>query len=67
MMNSDIAEGKWKQLKGTIQQKWGQLTDDDIDRIKGKRQEFAGVMQEKYGVGKEQAEKEFDEFTAQNG
>ncbi|MCB1841639.1 MAG: CsbD family protein [Halioglobus sp.] len=66
-MNSDIAEGKWKQLKGTIQQKWGQLTDDDIDRIKGKRQEFAGVMQEKYGVGKEQAEKEFDEFTAQNG
>tara|TARA_R110002072_G_scaffold155153_8_gene305518 strand:- start:2701 stop:2901 length:201 start_codon:yes stop_codon:yes gene_type:complete len=65
-MNSDIAEGKWKQLKGNIQQKWGQLTDDDIDRINGNRQKFIGVMQEKYGVGKQQAEKEFDDFTAQN-
>ncbi|MCB1676154.1 MAG: CsbD family protein [Halioglobus sp.] len=59
-MNQDIAEGKWKQLKGKIQAKWGELTDDDLDRIKGKREEFAGVMQEKYGKGKEEAQREFD-------
>lgn len=66
-MNTDIAEGKWKQLKGKIQQKWGDLTDDEMDKIKGNRQEFVGLMQEKYGKGKDEAEREFDEFRNQNG
>ncbi|OEY67490.1 CsbD family protein [Marinobacter sp. X15-166B] len=61
-MNKDIAEGKWKQMKGKIQQKWGKLTDDDLDRIEGNREEFAGVMQERYGQTKEEAEQEFDRF-----
>jgi len=65
-MNSDIAQGKWKQLKGKAQQQWGKLTDDDLDRIDGNRQEFVGVMQEKYGMGKEEAEKEFDEFNSKH-
>ena len=43
-MNTDIAQGKWKQLKGEIQQRWGDLTDDDLDRINGSREKFAGVM-----------------------
>jgi uncharacterized protein YjbJ (UPF0337 family) len=63
-MNNDIAEGKWKQLKGQIQQRWGDLTDDDLDRIAGRREEFVGIMQEKYGKGRDQAEREFDEFNA---
>tara|TARA_R110001599_G_scaffold353869_1_gene601204 strand:- start:15118 stop:15309 length:192 start_codon:yes stop_codon:yes gene_type:complete len=59
-MNSDIAEGKWKQLKGKIQQKWGDLTDDELDKVAGKRQEFVGLLQEKHGKTKEEAEEEFD-------
>ncbi len=62
-MNSDIAEGKWKQLKGQIQQKWGDITDDEMDKINGSRQEFVGMMQEKHGKTKEEAEKAFDELS----
>lgn len=61
-MNTDITEGKWKQLKGKFQQKWGKLTDDELDRINGKREEFVGVIQEKYGKGREEAEKYFDQI-----
>lgn len=65
-MNKDIAEGKWKQMKGKIQKKWGDLTDDDLDRINGRREEFAGVMQERYGKGKAEAEREFDTLRDSN-
>lgn len=62
-MNSDIAEGKWKQLKGKIQQKWGDITDDEMDKINGNRQEFVGMMQEKHGKTKQEAEEAFDELS----
>jgi uncharacterized protein YjbJ (UPF0337 family) len=65
-MNTDIAEGKWKQLKGKIQKQWGDLTDDDLDKIKGSRKEFAGVMQERYGKARDEAEREFDKFRSAN-
>ncbi len=65
-MNTDIAEGKWKQLKGKIQKEWGKLTDDDLDRIKGQKNEFVGVMQERYGKNKDEAEREFDTFRSSN-
>lgn len=65
-MNTDIAEGKWKQMKGKIQQQWGKLTDDDVDRINGQRKEFVGLMQERYGKKKDEAEREFDEFRSSN-
>jgi len=61
-MNTDIAAGKWKQLKGHIREKWGKLTDDDFDRIAGSREKFAGVLQERYGIQKDQAEKYFDDL-----
>tara|TARA_R110002167_G_scaffold27592_33_gene93807 strand:+ start:1213 stop:1413 length:201 start_codon:yes stop_codon:yes gene_type:complete len=61
-MNKDIADGKWQQMKGKIQQKWGDLTDDELDRINGQREEFAGVMKERYGKSKEEAEQEFDKL-----
>ena len=61
-MNADIAEAKWKQLKGNLKQQWGKLTDDDLDRINGKREEWAGIMQEKYGMGRDEAQREFEKF-----
>lgn len=59
-MNTDIAQGKWKQMKGQIQQKWGKLTDDDMDRIDGSAERFIGTVQEKYGMSRDEAEKEFN-------
>ncbi|NLZ79436.1 MAG: CsbD family protein [Gammaproteobacteria bacterium] len=61
-MNSDIFEGKWKQLKGQIKTRWGKLTDDDIDVAEGHSQYLAGKLQERYGVTKEKAEEEIAEF-----
>lgn len=61
-INQDIAEGKWKQLKGKVRESWGKLTDDDVDRIQGKWERWQGVMQERYGMGKEDAQKEFEKF-----
>ena len=48
-MNWDQIEGNWKQFKGQAQAKWGDLTDDELQRAKGNRQEMAGIIQEKYG------------------
>jgi uncharacterized protein YjbJ (UPF0337 family) len=59
-MNDDIFKGKWKQLRGQIQQKWGDLTNDDLDRIEGARTEFEGLLQERYGYTKERAQQEVD-------
>ena len=61
-MNSDILEGKWKQLRGEIRDKWGQLTDDELDQIAGKRDKLAGLLQERYGYNRMEAEKEIDAF-----
>lgn len=61
-MNKDILEGKWKQMKGAVQKQWGDITDDDFDRIAGNRERFVGVLQEKYGKRKEDAEKEIDTY-----
>ena len=59
-MNEDIASGKWKQIKGAIKQKWGELTDDEIDHVDGSAERFAGLLEERYGLAREQAEKEFE-------
>ena len=61
-MNDDILQGKWAQMKGKVKQQWGKLTDDDLDRISGKREEIVGLMQERYGWEQERAEKEFDDY-----
>ena len=63
-MNWDQIEGKWKQFKGHARQKWGKLTDDDLDVINGKREELAGKLQERYGYTKEQAEKNIQDWTS---
>jgi uncharacterized protein YjbJ (UPF0337 family) len=59
-MNSDILKGKWKQLRGEVQQWWGELTDDDLEQIKGSYDKLAGRLQEKYGWSKQRAQEEID-------
>ncbi|EKD52070.1 MAG: hypothetical protein ACD_62C00124G0006 [uncultured bacterium] len=61
-MNWDTIEGNWKQLKGNAKEKWGKLTDDDLDIIAGKRERLIGKLQEKYGIAKGEFEKQVDEF-----
>jgi len=61
-MNWDQVEGKWKQLKGQARQKWADLTDEDLEKINGKRDELVGKVQERYGLAKDQAEKQVKEF-----
>ncbi|NLC26338.1 MAG: CsbD family protein [Fastidiosipila sp.] len=61
-MNKDTMEGKWEQLKGGVQKRWGKLTDDDLDVIKGDAKILAGKIQERYGITKEEAEKQVEEY-----
>ena len=62
-MNWDQIQGNWKQMTGNVKVKWGKLTDDDLTVIAGKRDQLAGILQQRYGYAKEQVEKELDEFT----
>lgn len=59
-MNKDILQGKWGQIKGKIQKQWGKLTDDDLTKIKGDTTKLKGILQEKYGYTKQEAEKMYD-------
>jgi uncharacterized protein YjbJ (UPF0337 family) len=61
-MNWQQIEGKWKQLKGAAKQKWGKLTDNDLDFIAGKRDQLVGKLQEKYGMSKEEAYREIEDW-----
>ncbi len=61
-MNRNILEGNWKQIRGTIREKWGELTDDELDQIAGKRDKLAGVLQERYGYTQMEAERQIDDF-----
>lgn len=61
-MNKDIFEGQWKNLKGKVKEQWGKLTDDDITRIEGNRDQLLGRIQERYGYNKDQAEKELSSW-----
>ncbi len=62
-MNWDQVKGNWTQIKGKVKEKWGKLTDDDLTRSRGRREQLAGKLQERYGIDKEQAERELDEFS----
>ena len=59
-MNKDVFEGKWRQIRGETKAWWGKLTDDDLDRVAGKLEVFAGLLQEKYGYTREHAVNEID-------
>lgn len=61
-MNEDRIKGQWKQLAGQIKAKWGKLTDDDLKVAEGNSQYLAGKLQERYGIAKDEAEKQVREF-----
>lgn len=62
-MNWDQIEGKWKQMRGTAKEQWGKLTDDELDQMAGKRDHLIGKIQEKYGIAKEEAERQVDDWS----
>lgn len=62
IMNWDRIQGDWKQFKGNIKVRWGKLTDDELDVIAGKRDVLAGKIQEAYGISKEEAEAQVNEW-----
>lgn len=61
-MNWDRIEGNWKQFKGSVKEQWGKLTDDDLDVAEGKRDKLAGKLQERYGIAKDEAERQIDDY-----
>jgi uncharacterized protein YjbJ (UPF0337 family) len=61
-MNREQVEGNWKQMVGQIKEKWGRLTDDDITQANGRLEALSGRIQERYGIAKEEAERQLGEF-----
>ena len=61
-MNWDRIEGNWKQVKGKVKEQWGKLTDDDIALVNGKRDQLTGRIQERYGIGKDEAERQLSDW-----
>ena len=59
-MNWNEVEGQWKQMKGKVREKFGKLTDDDLQVIAGKKDQFLGKLQERYGISRERAQKDMD-------
>ncbi|HVJ78422.1 MAG TPA: CsbD family protein [Hyphomicrobium sp.] len=62
-MNWDRIEGNWKQFSGKVKEKWGQLTDDDLTKVNGSREQLEGVLQQRYGYAKDKAKAEIDSWT----
>ena len=65
-MNWDVVEGKWKQIKGDVKRQWGKLTDDDLDVIEGNRDKLVGKIQESYGIGKDDADRQVNDWCDRN-
>lgn len=64
-MNEDIIKGKWNEVKGAVQKKWGKLTNDDIAQINGDRTRLAGRIQSAYGLRRDEAEQQLKEWEDQ--
>ena len=65
-MNEDIFKGKWKELKGSVKEKWGDLTDDEVTEVEGKTEKLVGILQAKYGYSKDKAQAEYNKFMDDN-
>lgn len=61
-MNEDIIKGKWKQLAGKAKKSWGKLTNDDLDVAEGNRDYLVGRVQERYGIARDEAERQVKDF-----
>ena len=66
-MNAEQMKGKWKQLKGSVKTKWGKLTDDDVEVINGQRDQLIGRIQERYGIAKDEAQRQVDQWNEVSG
>ena len=64
-MNRDTLQGQWTQLKGLVREKWGKLTNDDIDLIQGRSEQLVGKIQERYGIARDEAQRQVDEWNAE--
>lgn len=64
-MNWDRIEGNWKQFRGQVRQQWGKLTDDDMDYVEGRRDQLAGILQERYGIARDEADRQIDSWLAE--
>ena len=62
-MNRDVLEGKWKEMKGKVKEQWGKLTDDDLDRAEGRAERLIGLLQQRYGYARDEAEREYNRFS----
>jgi len=62
-MNKEILAGNWKQIRGEIRARWGELTDDELDQSQGNLEKLAGIIQERYGLAKEQAQEQLAELS----
>ena len=61
-MDWNRVEGNWKQFKGKVKEKWGDLTDDDLDKIAGRRDQLEGKIQERYGLQKDRVRRDVDDW-----
>lgn len=62
VMNTDVLKGKWKEMKGKVKEQWGNLTDDHLDRIEGKRDQLVGRIQEAYGISRDEADRQVKDW-----
>lgn len=61
-MNWDQVSGNWAQFKGKLREKWGDLTDDDVARMQGNREQLVGRIQERYGIARDEAERQVSDW-----
>ncbi len=61
-MNWDRIAGDWKQFKGKVKEQWGKLSDDDLTRIEGKRDQLVGSIQQRYGIARDEAERQVSDW-----
>jgi uncharacterized protein YjbJ (UPF0337 family) len=64
-MNEDVLKGQWTQLKGKVREKWGKLTNDDLDVIQGRTEQLVGRIRERYGVTRAEAERQIKDWQAE--
>jgi uncharacterized protein YjbJ (UPF0337 family) len=64
-MNKDTVQGSWRQLKGKVKEKWGQLTDDELDEFEGQTEQLAGFIQKRTGEARDSVQRQLDEWQSQ--